>query len=87
MNVPERLGHLQDRDKPLMIYQYLNVTRPYATLNVQVKPDNEDPEAAQAALLDNRMVLLVRHEMLPTLKACDFIQPLQNVNLRDGGWI
>ena len=50
----------------------------------KVKLENSDEAAAAAALSDNRVVLLVRHEKLPTLKACDFMKPLQNVRLRDG---
>ena len=75
MKVENRMLALETRKKMPLIYHYVNITRPYATFSVQVKVDD---------VATTRMVLLMRHEKLPTLTACDFMKKLVNVNNTDG---
>jgi hypothetical protein len=60
---------------PPLIYHYVNVTRPYASLNVQLKVDDPD---------ETRLVLLGRHKKLPIVGECDFVFSFTNVTKRDG---
>ncbi|XP_059084074.1 uncharacterized protein LOC131881274 [Tigriopus californicus] len=78
VNVANRVKALKRRNKPQLIYHYLNVTRPYSTLNIQVKVD--DPETS-------RLIVLGRYQSLPTLTKCDFIKPLIDVTNKDEGFI
>lgn len=75
VNVANRVKALTRRNKPQLIYHYLNITRPYSTLNIQVKVDN--PETS-------RLIVLGRYQSLPTLTKCDFIKPLIDVTDEDG---
>ena len=72
------MASLTRRKKIPLIYHFLNITNAYSALTVQVKVDTPQ---------DTRLVLLVRHEKLPTLTACDFVKPLANVGEMDGEWI
>lgn len=78
VNVANRVKALTRRNKPQLIYHYLNITRPYSTLNIQVKVDN--PETS-------RLIVLGRYQSLPTLTKCDFIKPLIDVTDEDEGFI
>lgn len=86
VNVDHRLQSLQQRKKLPLIYHYFNTSRPYASMSIQIKlgnvvggDSNLEPDSE-----DNRLVVLGRHEKLPTLKDCDFVQALRFVNETDG---
>jgi len=61
-----------------LIYHHFNVTRPYASINVQIKVD--DPDLT-------RLVMLARHKKLPRLTECDFVYTFSGVPNRDGKFI
>lgn len=75
VHVQDRIDALLKRDKPPMIYHYTNITRPNTTFNIQLKVT--DPALT-------RVVILGRHEKLPTLKDCDLVKVMSWVELTDG---
>ena len=78
VNVAERLGHLERKSKMPFIYHYLNISIEFASLNVQVKLYDADNAT------ESRMVLLIRHNHLPTLDQCDFLKVVRKINDTDG---
>ena len=75
VSVQPRLDALMGRSKPPMIYHYTNITRPFTTFTIQLKVDEP---------LTTRIVVLGRHEKLPTLTSCDVIKVMSNVDRYDG---
>ena len=74
VNVKSRLNIINERGKKALIYHQINVTQPYSTLNLQFKVDN---------VTSTRLVVLGRHNKLPTLKDCEFVQFIANIKRED----
>ena len=75
VNVKSRTGSLQTRKKPPIIYHKLSVPRPYSALKIQMMVDSRQTST---------MVILLRHEKLPTKKACDVIKVVRNITKLEG---
>ena len=75
VNVKSRTDSLQTRKKPPIIYHKLSVPRPYSALKIQMMVDSRQTST---------MVILLRHEKLPTKKACDVIKVVRNITKLEG---
>ena len=78
VNVTDRLYVLKKREKQPIIYHNASVPHPFSTLNVQL--EIEDP-------LNTKMVLLARFEKLPTVKACDFVKIVNEIEGSDEDYV
>ena len=74
VNVAARMEIIKKRSKPELIYHQINVTQPYSTLNLEFKVDN---------ISITRLVLLGRHSKLPTLKDCEIVKIIGDIQERD----
>ena len=74
VNAAARLEIIKKRDKKYLIYHQVNVTQPYSTLNLEFQVDNATT---------TNLVVLVRHNKMPTLKECEFVKIIGNIEARD----
>ena len=75
-----RLDLLKLRRKPPLIYHNFNVSNVFATLNIQIKLMTND--SADEIFDNSKIVLLLRHEKLPTLNNCDLVQTVSTIKQR-----
>ena len=75
-----RLDLLKLRRKPPLIYHNFNVSNVFATLNIQIKLMTND--SADEIFDNSKIVLLLRHEKLPTLNNCDLVQTVSTIKHR-----
>ena len=69
VDVTHRLYKLKNRDKPPLIYHYMNATIEFAALTIQIKTDNGN---------NTNMIVLAAHQRLPTLAKCDIVKVMRN---------
>ena len=74
VNVNARMDIIKKRKKPELIYHQINVTQPYSTLNLEFKVDN---------ISTTRLVLLGRHGKLPTIKDCEIVKIIGDIQETD----
>ena len=74
VNVNARMDIIKKRGKPELIYHQINVTQPYSTLNLEFKVDN---------ISTTRLVLLGRHRKMPTIKDCEIVKIVGDIQQRD----
>ena len=74
VNAAARLEIIKKRDKKYLIYHQVNVTQPYSTLNLEFQVDNATT---------TNLVVLVRHNKMPTLEVCEFVKIIGNIEARD----
>ena len=75
-----RLDLLKLRRKPPLIYHNFNVSNVFATINIQIKFMTND--STDEIFENSRMILLLRHEKLPTLNNCDLVQAVSTIKHR-----
>ena len=75
VNIKARTETLQARKKPPIIYHKLSVPRPYSAMKVQIKMPNHQ---------SSTMVMLLRHSKMPTVKECDRVKIVRNINNLEG---
>ena len=78
VNAAARLEIIKKRDKKYLIYHQVNVTQPYSTLNLEFQVDNATT---------TNLVVLVRHNKMPTLKECEFVKIIGNIEVGKGAWV
>jgi hypothetical protein len=64
-----RLDKLQNRNKPALVYHYLNASIEYAALTVQLKVDNGN---------NTNIIILASHKKMPTMSKCDIVKVMRN---------
>ena len=84
-NVPEvhvqtRLDVLKMTGKQPLMYHSMNVSNPYATLNIQIKPLMEN------TIVTESLFLMARYQKLPILSNCDFIHSVSTIINTDGNY-
>ena len=70
VHVQTRLDVLKTIGKQPLIYHSLNISHPYSTLNIEIKPLLEE------TIITESLFILVRYGKLPILTDCDFAQSL-----------
>lgn len=76
VHVSERISELERREKYKIVYHYLNMTLNEGSLGVQLKTDNGG----------DSLVVIARHNNLPTLKECDLVKVVSDFSDVDGKW-
>ena len=74
VNSKARLDTIKKRGKLPLIYHQINVTQPYSTLNLMFNVDQ---------INETRLVVLGRHNKMPTIKNCEFVKIVGNIPQRD----
>ena len=74
VNVSLRIGTLNLRNKPPIIYHQVTAGRAYSSINVQIRVEN--PGTTQ-------MVIMARHAKMPIVKTCDFVKIVSNISRTD----
>ena len=73
--VSSRTDSLKARKKPPIIYHKVAVPRPYSALKVQMRVENN---------ATSTIVIMLRHDKLPTAKACDMLKVVRNITKVEG---
>ncbi len=86
VNTLHRLYVLEKRSKPALIYHAFNISNAYATLNVQFHDNTTDLDGNPkfVANEDSRVIILVRHDKLPTAQECDMVMAVADMLGIDG---
>ena len=74
VNSKARLETIKTRGKSPLIYHQVNVTQPYSTLNLEFEVDVTNM---------TRLVVLGRHDKMPTIENCEFVKIIGNIPFRD----
>ena len=74
VNAMARLETIKKRGKEPLIYHQVNVTQPYSTLNLEFEVD---------VINMTRLVVLGRHNKMPTINNCEFVKIIGNIQARD----
>ena len=74
VNSKARLDTIKKRGKIPLIYHQINVTQPYSTLNLMFEVDQ---------INTTRLVVLGRHNKMPTIKNCEFVKIVGDIPERD----
>ena len=77
VHVQTRLDVLKMTGKQPLIYHSLNISNPFATLSIQIKPLLDE------AIFTESLFILVRFEKLPILAECDFAHSVSTINKID----
>eukprot|EP00095_Tigriopus_kingsejongensis_P012226 maker-scaffold528_size145933-snap-gene-0.28 protein:Tk12226 transcript:maker-scaffold528_size145933-snap-gene-0.28-mRNA-1 annotation:"cobinamide adenolsyltransferase" len=68
----DRIASLTRRNKPFIIYHELNVSIEFASLNIQIKIDENAGNASN-------VVILARNGKMPLLDQCDFVRKVRDI--------
>ena len=74
VNSMARLETIKKRGKDPLIYHQINITQPYSTLNLEFMVD---------VVNMTRLVVLGRHNKMPTIENCEFVKIIGNIPARD----
>ena len=74
VNANARLETIKKRGKVPLIYHQINVTQPYSTLNLMFEVNQTNTR---------RLVVLARHNKMPTIENCEFVKIIGNIQARD----
>ena len=74
VNSMARLETIKKRGKNPLIYHQINITQPYSTLNLEFMVD---------VVNMTRLVVLGRHNKMPTIENCEFVKIIGDIPARD----
>lgn len=77
VHVQTRLEVLKMTGKQPLIYHSFNISNPYATLSVQIKP------LLEGTIYTESLFILARHEKLPILTDCDLAHSISTIKKTD----